>query len=284
MADELDDRLRELARNAELLVVLAGPQAARRRGERRRTRRRAACAGMAAALALTVCGWQLEARRDSGATAPASGAAATREPSPLRDRLVAELLPADALPYSVKWRWSVVPEKTVKAQPPCDAAPLAAVSAQATRAYLVQQSSAAASYRLYAFPDAATATGQSRALRKQMQALCGIGLPQPTGRLTLPGQADLYWGTSKEQPGVAAWVESQGPYVAVLFVTTPGYPESQLQDSGVAACIAASLARLAVTSPPVSGGTGKGAAAGTAKADARSRATAAGDIPPTATC
>lgn len=288
MADELDDRLRELARDAETLVVIGGPQAVRTRGKRRRARRRAAAAGVAAALALAVGGWQLLPRLDrgpdTGAVPPAGTAAVTPDPvqTALQDRLDAELLPADVLPYADKWQWAeTTSDELGKVPPPCSVGAQSGSLGQATRQYLASSVPAVADYHLYAFTDATTAAVQANAMRKQMTSLCGIPVP-PQGDPSNPaGWSAGYGGRSKSQTGVTVWVENQGPYVAVLSVRAPGDPTVLLKTGAVEKCIARSLARLGkVGSPAGAEGTGKG----TARATAGKGAAGTGGVRSTDSC
>lgn len=255
MADELDDRLRDLARDAEPLVVLAGPQAARIRGERRRARRRAAAASVAAALALTVGGWQLLPRLDGTGTRAATPAGtATSVPDPpagtLPARIEAALLPAASLPYGVKWQWSVVtPLKAAHFLPSCVVEPAAAPEAEADRTYTSQLTSALAQYRLLAFADTTTAVAQAGALLTRMRAACGISAPSSPDTPSSSDTPLRFSGASKSLPGVTAWVESQGRYVAVLLVTVQDDPQVQFEGTGIAKCIDTSLHRLTSGAP-----------------------------------
>lgn len=274
MADELDDRLRDLARDTEPLVVLAGPQAVRARGERRRARRRAAAAGTAAALALTVCGWQLLPRLEdggAGTAAPAGSVSALPsgpQPSALQAQLAAALLPDDAMPYGVKWQWTgVTPEKASQYQPPCQADPVASPDAEATRTYAAQRTSAVATYRVLAYANPALAAEQALLLRHVMQLDCGMaqstGTPPTAPEAPSADSTSGFSGASKFYPGVTAWVECRGRYVAVLMVNAPADPQTRFEGLGVDKCIALSLHRLTqgstaadTQSPPTaSGGT-----------------------------
>ncbi|MFG1811288.1 hypothetical protein [Streptomyces sp. NPDC049040] len=291
MADELDDRLRDLASDAEPLVVLAGPQAARRHGERRRARRRAAAAGAAAALALTVGGWQLLPRLQDGPdTAAAPAASATRAtgqaPTALQERVGAELLPAGSLPYADKWQWTVVsPAEVAKFPLPCGMVPLSGARAEASRTYLARNISAVANYRLYALDDDDAAASRSDALRRQMQTACGIGLPTGGKPSAYSDRAERFSGTSKLQPGVAVWMESEGPYVAVLFLTTPsGDSQSLLQSTGVEKCIAASLGRLVAPGAPRSPHAGSGESENAGKNAVPGKDTGSGGVPSPDNC
>jgi hypothetical protein len=287
MADELDDRLRDLARDAEPLVVLAGPQAARTRGELRRARRRTGAAAVAAALALAVGGWQLLPRLDGGGDGgvpSAATATAGRTPSQLEQRLGTRLLPASALPYAATWRWTVMtPEQAAKAAPSCPSLAADGASAVVTRGYAAPAVSAVAHYYLAAYGDADTAGSKAAELRKILLPRCGLVATVPGS-----GGSMAVEGASKDRTGVTVWVQSLGPYVAALFVTAPGDPRSRFQDTGIEKCLAASLHGLdpgAVrTTPP--GAADKGAAGGEHSAGdaAKDGVTAFGTSQSTATC
>ncbi|SHN32123.1 hypothetical protein [Actinacidiphila paucisporea] len=124
-----------------------------------------------------------------------------------------------------------------------------------------------------------------RHCRKLTQTGCGIEL----GEALVRGGTTRFEGTSKTHTGVTVWMESEGPYVAVLFVTAPGNPESQSLDTGVEKCIAASLYRLAPDAPaatehapPASVNTSGGT--GTGKADRTGATADRGDVHSTDSC
>lgn len=255
MADELDGRLRDLARDAEPLVVLAGPQAARTRGERRRARRRAAAASVAAALALTVGGWQLLPRLSgTGSRAAPPAGSATSVPGPrdgaLHARIEAALLPAASLPYGGKWQWvAVTPLKVAHFPQPCTVQPPGTPEAAADRTYSSQLTAAVAKYQLLAYADTTTAVAQAGAVRMTLQDRCGISAPALPDTPSSRDTPLRFSGASKSLPGVTAWVESQGRYVAVLLVTVRANLQDRFEGTGIAKCIDRSLHDLTSGGP-----------------------------------
>ncbi|MFI0939771.1 hypothetical protein [Streptomyces sp. NPDC021020] len=264
MADELDDRLHDLAHDAEQLVVLAGPQAARSRGEKRRARRRATAAGTAVALALGVTGWQLLPRleqADGTHTAPpaASGTAsgtASASPTPAREALSERLLPANALPYAVKWQWKAtdaagLDEFPSQCEPPSPDGAVVEVTGQ----YVSEMVTGTAYERLLAYPDGPSATAAAEQLRERIAAKCGMDLvdvhDSVWGRLV----AHRAMGSSKKFPGMTVWIQYEGQYVAVLVVDSPKSPLTwkpgdEPDGPRPAGCLADSLDDLALSTSP----------------------------------
>lgn len=272
---ELNDRLHHLAREAEPLVVLAGPQAVRARGERRRARRRAGAAAVVAALALGVGSWQLLPRLDSGGGTRTAPPAASTAPDPeasanaLLDRLTAELLPTSSLPFPVKWQWTVAPEEEGRKFPlACGVPTPEGATAKVFGYYHSVRVNANAREDVFAFPDAATAAGQARKLVKEIATKCEMSLAVSHWDAGgMKGGAEAYSGASKLHIGVAVWVQYEGPYVAVLAINSPRSPlltEGEVADEPQPReCISASLDRLAFDAPSAdttSGQTGHGSA------------------------
>ncbi|WUH90810.1 hypothetical protein OG900_12350 [Streptomyces sp. NBC_00433] len=131
--------------------------------------------------------------------------------------------------------------------------------------------------------DAETAT-RAVAPGKATRAESGI---EPGDSLKRSDGTTRFEGTSPTQTGVTVWMESEGPYVAVLFVTARGNPESQFLDTGVEKCIAASLSRPAPGAPaatekaPPPPGYGSG---GTGKAGSQGATADRGDVHSTDSC
>ncbi|MFI0897990.1 hypothetical protein [Streptomyces sp. NPDC020983] len=259
MADEFDARLRDLAHDAEQLVVLAGPQAARVRGEKRRARRRAAAAGTAAALALGFTGWQLLPRlgqADGTRTAPPA-ASGTATPGPASGEALTErLLPASSLPFAPKWRWTVMgtaPDDKLPSA--CGFPPPEGVTARSGRTYVAEAVKATAYEQLAAYPDDSAASAAAEELRQRIGAKCGMDVAEVGdsvwGRLV----AHRAMGSSKKLAGVTVWIQHEGQYVAVLVVDSPHsplwwQPGDEPDGPRPSGCLADSLDDLAMSTSP----------------------------------
>ncbi|MBY8881546.1 hypothetical protein [Actinacidiphila acidipaludis] len=253
--DPVDERLRQLARETEPLVVLAGPAAARRRGEHRRARRRAGAACLVAALALGVGSWQLLPRLGSGRTGtqPAATAPAPASSESLADRLQRELLPPSALPLYPKRQWEVVPEQEATAKYP-ESCPVSRVPtyalAKAERVYRTSQGFVAR-YYLFAMPSAAAAATEASEFDALIKGKCGwaVGID---GAAT-PDRSVFPSGSAYRGQASALWVDRQGTYLAFLDVSTlAGYDgKDSFSGSGPrpALCIQESLERLSSNRP-----------------------------------
>jgi hypothetical protein len=263
MADELDDRLHDLAHDAEQLVVLAGPQAARARGERRRARRRAAAAGTAAALALGVTGWQLLPRLEHADGTRAAPPAASARPTPdatagdgLTERLAARLLPAASLPFAPKWQWRTVEGAAAGKLPSsCGAVPApTGTIAEAATHYEAPPLSATAYEQLLAYPDEHAAVVAADELRQRFGAKCGMAVTEVRGSVWGRLIAQRFMGSSKQISGVTVWIQHERQYVAVLVVDSPKsplwwQPGDELDGPRPSGCLADSLDDLAMSAP-----------------------------------
>lgn len=282
-AGGLGESLHHLAREAEPLVVLAGPQAARDRGERRRARRRATAAGVVTALALGVGTWQLLPRLDSDGggthTAPPA-ASATPDPSATapttrRDEIAAGLLAPTSLPYAKKWQWAESPEAAARKFPMACAVPmLDGATAEVSRYFRARSIDAYAHQVVVSFPDAAGATGAANRLVKEVGPKCGMAFTGSSTSVAEGRSVRGSSGASKLHTGVAVWVQNTDRYLSVLVIDSPRSPLTWSADSGLdgprpGGCMAAGLGRLAsgfpsVQSSPVTHG-GADSGAGTAK-------------------
>ncbi|WP_031518394.1 hypothetical protein [Streptomyces sp. NRRL F-5123] len=264
MADELDDRLHDLAHDAEQLVVLAGPQAARARGEKRRARRRATAAGTAAALALGITGWQLLPRleqADGTHTAPPA-ASGTATPPPtlsgqaLTDLLTERLLPVSSLPFGPKWQWTIEATAVENKLPTaCGIATPGNATAESGRSYLSEGTKATAYERLSAFADEPAATAAAEELRSRTGAKCGMDVIEVEGSVWGPPVAHRAMGSSKKFSGVTVWIQQEGQYVAVLVVDSPHsplawQPGDEPDGPRPSGCMADSLDDLAMSATP----------------------------------
>jgi hypothetical protein len=281
-ADPFEDRLRELARDTEPLVALAGPEAARRRGERRTSRQRAGAASLAAALALAIGCWQLlpHSGGSGRGSLPAATGTAPAGPSALRDAL----LPESALPGYPKYAWKPIPDADGAGFPDTCAVPsLHGLLGQASRTYYDAHDGLVARYRLYAFTDESTAAAQAHLVDARFTAKCA-----PGGAAAGDGRAPQgrigYHGLSDPKRATRTWMDRQGVYLAILSLTGTGNPAAPYSDYGSTdswpeLCITRSLDRLDTGTPPDqdatttpstpsapattgTGGTGSGTAAG----------------------
>lgn len=218
--DPIDDRLRELARDTEPLVVLAGAAAARRHGERRRARRRTGAVSLVAALALAVGCWQFLPGLRTGAdpTVPAASTPASPSPAALTTVLDAELLPPEALPLYPKWRWEEVPVAAEGKYPrTCPIAPgPQTVRASVERTYAESAYGLVAHYRLYALTgEAATQEAASR-VAAQAKAKCGPVVAGPDSI------ASAGPGRDRDPGSVSVWIAWRGAYLAVFDLRATG--------------------------------------------------------------
>ena len=248
--DPIDERLRQLARDTEPLVILAGSAAARRRGESRRARRRAGAACLVAALALGIGSWQLLPRLGSGRTGtlPAATVPAPTSGESLVDRLQRELLPPSALPLYPTRQWEVVPEQVAAAKYP-ESCPVARqpgeALARAERVYRTAQGSVA-HYYLFAMPSPAAAAVEANQFESLIKGKCGwaVGINSDT----LPDRSVFPNGSAYRGKASALWVDQHGTYLALLDVNTyAGFDGKDfLSGSGTrpALCIERSLERL----------------------------------------
>ncbi|WP_059011967.1 hypothetical protein [Streptomyces specialis] len=182
MTDPLDRRLKDLARDLEPVVVLAGPEAARRRGERRRAHRRAATAAVspATAAALLAATWQLAPwREDDTAPPPAATGGPTETPT-------AVVLPPAALPGYEDLRWTTASESGASPQTlewwrtECEweASPTGSAGAETTVRSYTGRDGAFAIFELLEFPDEKSAREIEERLR--LEVLWGCGAVQWT--------------------------------------------------------------------------------------------------------
>ncbi|MDJ0341489.1 hypothetical protein QMK19_05480 [Streptomyces sp. H10-C2] len=276
MADPLDDRLRDLARDTEPLIVLAASADVRRRGERRRARRRVGAVAVVAAAALAVGSWVVLPRLGTGSQAsPAGGSTA---PDPLASGpLSGELLPPSALPWESFWKWRTVSIDLALKIPlmKCDAA-LYDPAAATVRSYQGNQNSNAR-YAIYDFGDEAAAAKGVARMADQL-GKCGLiathwdrkgGSEMSTG---LRG----YGSTSEGGQVSDLWLAAAGRYATVLHVVLPESTAGKLPfpDMVPVQCITRSLDRLApsaarsdatgtqtppaVTAPPAGSWSGSG--------------------------
>jgi hypothetical protein len=256
--DPIDERLRQLARETEPLVILSGPAAARRRGERRRNRRRAGAVCLAAALALGVGSWQLLPRLGTGGSGTQPAATASF-PGPtsverLSARLQQELLPPSALPLYPKREWQVVPEKVAAAKFPESCPVTRLPSSSLARAEQVYGTSDGfvAHYYLFALPSEQAATAEAAEMEELIKGKCGWA--EGIDGDSVPDRSVFPAGAAFRGQVRTLWLDRQGTFVALLEVGTSaaGHEgKSGFSDSGPlpALCIARSLGRLVSAGP-----------------------------------
>ncbi|MFI1092956.1 hypothetical protein [Streptomyces sp. NPDC020917] len=267
--DPIDERLRQLARDTEPLVILAGPAAARGRGERRTARRRTAAVGAVAALALGIGSWQLLPRLGgdgSGALPAATVPAPTSGVAPAA-RLQAELLPPSALPMYPKLQWEAVPDPLAAAKYPetCPVSGLRRGSlAEAGRVYRAVDGTIA-HYHLYAMPSDAAARDQWNTLDVLIKAKCGWA--EGIGSSSAPDRGNPWTGSEYRGLHSTVMLERRGTYIALLDLSSAegkGTDGLFAADPWPGACINGSLGRLAAADAP----TGSALAGGSPSAPA----------------
>lgn len=278
----LDERLLDLARATEPLIVLAGPDAARHRGERRRARRRLAAVGAVAALALGAGCWQL--LPDGGAgrdrSAPAASSSAGPLPGP-PGTLDSALLPPTSLPTLAGRQWKVVAPALAAAKyvKQCPAVPDKGMPFdQAQRVYRADDGSIG-HYDLYAFLSDGSAQKAAGLLYQEIRAKCE---PAHRDSYVQDGGTTLGLLVNAVTGQDSVWLDHRGRYVAVLQIQGPRVPDGKAAGDVTTgtpwACIESSLKRLAPQGTPSpsnspaagtsagsgSGGTGSSGAAGSA--------------------
>ncbi|WNI18169.1 hypothetical protein [Actinacidiphila sp. ITFR-21] len=272
--DKTDNGLRRLVQDAELLVVLPGAETARRRGEQRRVRHRAGAVALVTAAAVGVGWWQVLPW--PGTDPDRSGPAAALSSAPPVEEgytvmLEGELLPAEDLPMFSRRQWTVAPSAGASAKISQDCpvgAPTTEPLARAERTYTAVEG-AVARYYLYAFADEDAAKLATGAMDEQLKAKCGgrrpVGKDAGKGNVPFGVDGDFYneihgaGSPSGPASGTSAWLDRDGSYTALLFVSAPPEVPAQYGDSSSAvghlqSCIAASLRRLhSSASAPVDG-------------------------------
>ncbi|MEU3459646.1 hypothetical protein ABZ721_06760 [Streptomyces sp. NPDC006733] len=248
MADPLDDRLRDLARDTEPLIVLAAPADVRRRGERRRARRRMGAVAVVAAAAVAVGSWLVVPRLENGAQTPMVGGSSSPDPLPT-DNLAGELLRPTALPWDSVWHWRTTAAATAAKLPlmECGAA-LYDPAAASVRFYLGNETSSAR-YSVRALGSEGAATTERNRISDELGA-CGL---TSSGKeaLTTETVLRLYGVTKKDGWMSQVWLATKGRYVSLLQVVTPvimGVNTPYLDGTPVL-CMFRSLDRLAPSAP-----------------------------------
>jgi len=253
--DPIDERLRQLARDTEPLVILAGPAAARGRGERRTARRRTAAVGVVAALALGVGSWQLLPRLggDGSGALPAATVSVPASGEAPSARLEAELLPPSALPMYPKLQWEALPDAIAAAKYP-ESCPVSGLHgealAEAGRAYRAVDGTVA-HYHLYAMPSDAAARQQMATLDLLIKAKCGWSEGSDPGNA--PDLGSRWTGSEYRGLHSTVMVERHGAYIAVLDLTSPDGKGTDSFFTGApwpGVCINGSLGRLVAGDAP----------------------------------
>ncbi|MCZ4121427.1 hypothetical protein [Streptomyces sp. H39-S7] len=251
MADPLDDRLRDLARDTEPLIVLAGPADVRRRGERRRARRRVGAVAVVAAAALAVGSWLVVPRLENGAQTPMVGGSSSPDPLPA-DVLAGELLRPTALPWDSVWHWRTgSPAATAKLPLMRCGTSLYDPASASVRFYLGNETSGAR-YTVHGLRDAEAAAAELDRVRAEL-GKCGV-VPSYGGKdgMTTEAVLRVYGATKKDGWLSQVWLATKGRYVSLLQTVTPvivGVNTPYL-DGTPLLCMFRSLDRLAPSRAP----------------------------------
>ncbi|MFI9099173.1 hypothetical protein ACIGXA_01515 [Streptomyces fildesensis] len=249
MADPLDDRLRDLARDTEPLIVLAGPADVRRRGERRRARRRLGAVAAVAAAALAVGSWAVLPRLESGAQTPAVSGSPSPDPLPT-EPLTDALLPPTALPWDSYWRWrTVAGDVSAKISLMHCGASLYDPASASVRFYQGNANSSAR-YAVHALDDEAKATAELNRIRDEL-GKCGL-VAAYTGKegVAMNTVFRIYAATKQGGQVSQVWLADRGRFVSVLQVVLPATagPNPPYFDGTPVQCMARSLEKLAPSS------------------------------------
>ncbi|MCM2421714.1 DUF2635 domain-containing protein [Streptomyces sp. RKAG293] len=256
MADPLDDRLRDLARDTEPLIVLARPADVRRRGERRRARRRVGAVAVVAAAALAVGSWAVLPRLENGAQTPAVGGSSSPDPLPT-DPLTGELLPPTALPWDSYWHWRTVAGDVSAKIPLMHCGASLYDPASASVRFFQGNENSSARYAIHALSNEAKAAAELNRIRDEL-GKCGL-VAAYTGKEggTMETVFRVYAATKQGGRMNQVWLANRGRYVSVLQVVMPVRkgPNPPYFDGTPVQCMARSLERLAPPSTQATPGT-----------------------------
>ncbi|MDF9815737.1 hypothetical protein [Streptomyces sp. SPB162] len=252
MADPLDDRLRDLARDTGPLIVLAAPADVRRRGERRRARRRVGAVAVVAAAALAVGTWAVVPRLENGAQAPMVGGSPSPDPLPTED-LSGEMLRPTALPWDSVWQWHIAPEGVAadaKAKIPlmlCGTSLYDPASAS-VRFFLGNETSSAR-HTVHALRDEAAADTELDRVSTEL-GKCGLVSSYRSGKeegVATQAVLRVYGVTKRDGWQSQVWLAVKGRYMSLLQVVTPVIAglNTPYSDGTPVVCMTRSLDRLA---------------------------------------
>ncbi|MFJ1997149.1 hypothetical protein [Streptomyces asiaticus] len=257
MAD-LDERLRDIARDVEPSIRLAGPEAVRARGRRRRARQRVtiAAAAVLAVAAVTAGSWRLLPGDDSTRTLPAA------PPAPRTDRVPGAPIPASALlrpsalPFDAMMRWETADSATSTDSGP---APLLDLSpscrldgprplAQRTRDYQGRKAEQAR-HTINAYASDGEAAKVFASLEETLKDQCAR--PKALGTTSSPKLAagrpttmTYGWHSPRAPYDAHVVLMRSGTRVGVLQTQGIGSPSGDYTDGPSAYCISVSLWRL----------------------------------------
>ncbi|WP_413808057.1 hypothetical protein [Streptomyces sp. OE57] len=266
MAD-LDERLRDIARDVEPSIRLAGPEAVRARGRRRRTRQRTAIAVAAvlAVAAVTAGSWRLLPGDGSTRTLPAA------PPAPRTDRVPGAPIPASALlhpsalPFDAMMRWKTA-DSTINLTdngraPLLDLSPSCRLDgprplAQRTRDYQGREAEQAR-HTINAYASDGEAAKVFASLEETLKDRCAR--PKALGTSSSPKLAadepttmTYGWHSPRAPHDAQVVLMRSGTRVGVLQAGGIGSPSGDYTDGPSAYCISVSLWRLdpAATASP----------------------------------
>lgn len=251
MADPLDDRLRDLARDTEPLIVLAGPADVRRRGERRRARRRVGAVAVVAAAALAVGSWAVLPRLENGAQTPAVSGSPSPDPLPT-DPLTGELLPPTALPWDSFWHWRTAAGDVSAKIPLMQCGRSLYDPASASVRFYQGNENSSARYSIQALGDEAKAAAELNRIRDEL-GKCGL-IAAYTGKegATMETVFRAYGATKQGGQLSQVWLANRGRFVSLLQVVMPASkgPGPPSFDGMPVQCMTRSLERLAPPTVP----------------------------------
>ncbi|MCZ4096486.1 hypothetical protein [Streptomyces sp. H39-C1] len=251
MADPLDDRLRDLARDTEPLILLAGPADVRRRGERRRARRRVGAVAVVAAAALAVGSWAVLPRLESGAQPPAVSGSPSPDPLPT-EPLTGALLRPTALPWDSYWHWRTVAGDVSAKIPLMHCGTSLYDPASASVRFYQGNANSSARYAIHDLGDGAKAAAELNRIRDEL-GKCGL-VAAYTGKEegTMETVFRVYATTKLGSQVSQVWLADRGRYVSVLQVVMPASarPNPPYFDGTPVQCMARSLEKLVPPSVP----------------------------------
>ncbi|MFE1931393.1 hypothetical protein ACFW95_13680 [Streptomyces sp. NPDC059474] len=256
---ELDERLRDIARDVEPSIRLAGPEAVRARGRRRRARQRTAitAAAVLAVAAVTAGSWRLLPGDDSSRTLPAA------PPAPRTDRVpgaqipTSALLRPSALPFDAMMRWKTVDAAIGSTDdgraPLLDLSPSCRLDgprplAQRTRGY---QGRAAeqARHTINAYASDGEAAKVFTSLEETLKDRCARPktVDTPSSSKTAVGQPTTMtygWHSPRAPHDAHVVLMRSGTRVGVLQAEGIGTPSGDYTDGPSAYCVSVALWRL----------------------------------------
>lgn len=251
MADPLDDRLRDLARDTEPLIVLAGPAHVRRRGERRRARRRVGAVAVVAVAALAVGSWAVLPRLESGAQPPAVSGSPSPDPLPT-EPLAGALLPPTALPWDSYWHWRTVAGDVSAKIPLMHCGTSLYDPASASVRFYQGNANGSARYAIHDVGNEAKAAAELNRIRDEL-GKCGL-VAAYTGKEegTMETVFRVYATTKLGGQVSQVWLAVRARYVSVLQVVMPASagPNPPYFDGTPVQCMKQSLEKLAPPSVP----------------------------------